>query len=213
MLTITFRKIVATAQASVAICALMFSDPSISSADPGYSYENIAKSIQDEQSISGSTTRLRSCSVNSNCVSSNYREPPNRYVSPLKIVNNRDVAFQRAVRDLKQYQGDISIVEIVPKDYYIHVTVPGTAPSSLDDVELMFVSDIVNVKCEARVSLPPPPFCVKKNCINGNMNQRSRVEKLAYELGLPASDLEQMKGAKWTQIFWNTDRVPDFEDR
>ena len=157
---------------------------------------------------------LTICNPQSNCVSSNYREPPNRYVSPFRIVNEPDVAFQRAVRDLRNIDGssEISIVEISPKDYYIHATVPGTAPSSLDEIEIFFSENIVNVKCEARVTLPPPPFCVKKNCINGNMDQRSRVERLGRILGLPANDVDEMRGAKWTPIFLNSDRVPGFDD-
>jgi uncharacterized protein (DUF1499 family) len=198
------RNILATVQASVAICAVILGDPSISGASDDNTANNSAATM----------VRLRSCSPSSNCVSSNYKEPPNRYISPLRIVNNRDTAFQRAIRDLKQYSGEaFSLVEIVPKDYYIHLTVPGTAPSSLDDLELIFTDSIVNVKCEARVTLPPPPFCIKKNCINGNMDQRSRVENLAFNvLGLPASDREAMKGAKWTPIFMNSDRVPGFDD-
>jgi uncharacterized protein (DUF1499 family) len=209
LLPITFRKIITTAQASAAICAILFSDPRLSSADTLQTFhgETPAYIAKDN------TLRLGSCSAKSNCVSSNYKEPPNRYVSPLKIVNDRDVSFQRAIRDLKQNPGGVSIVEIVPKDYYIHLTVPGTAPSSVDDIELIFADDIVNVKCEARVTLPPPPFCVQKNCINGNMDQRSRIENLAYSvLGLPPSDREQMQGAKWTPIFFNADRVPGFGD-
>lgn len=164
--------------------------------------------------MTANIARLKACSPNSNCVSSNYKEPPNRYISPLRIVNDRDVAFQRAVRDLKEQPGDdISILEIVPKDYYIHLTVHGTAPASLDDLELVFAEEIVNLKCEARITLPPPPFCIRKNCINGNMDQRSRVENLAFGvLGLPASDREEMQGAKWTPIFMNSDRVPGFDD-
>lgn len=171
-------------------------------------------------SSSSGTRSLGICNSQSNCVSSNYREPPNRYISPFKTVNEPDVAFQRAVRDLKKNgEGDniingISIVEIVPKDYYIHATIRGTAPSSLDDIELLFSQEghIVNVKCEARVTLPPPPFCIKKNCINGNMDQRTRVENLGYLLGLPANDREEMQGVKWTPIFFNSDRVPSFSD-
>ena len=114
-------------------------------------------------------SRLRPCAPERNCVSTNYLEPPNRYVSPLKLVNDQDKAFQRAVRDLNQAQA--SIVEVKPEQYYVHLTVPGTAPSSLDDIELVFTKDgIVNVRCDARVTLPIPPFCVKRNCINGNSN-------------------------------------------
>ena len=141
--------------------------------------------------------RLEICNSQSNCVSSNYREPPNRYVSPFRILNEPDVAFQRAVRDLKNNNGGDSatIVEIAPKENYIHLTVPGTSPSSLDDIELIFSPEVVNVKCETRVTLPPPPFCIKKNCINGNMDQRSRVERLGRLLGLPPNDVEEMRGA------------------
>jgi uncharacterized protein (DUF1499 family) len=198
----------AAARTAVAIYALLLSDPT-------------THELADESSISISR-RLQICSPQSNCVSSNYREPPNRYVSPFKIVNEPDVAFQRAVRDIKakaatatsagNSKDDVSILDIVPKQNYIHLTVPGTAPSSLDDIELIFSEDIVNVKCEARVTLPPPPFCIKKNCINGNMDQRSRIEKIGYLLGLPANDREQMQGAKWTPIFMNSDRVPGFDD-
>ena len=133
--------------ATCAACCLFVSEPSW--ADTGFD---------------ASTNRLRPCASDRNCVSSNYLEPPNRYVSPLKQVNDRDKAFQRAVRDLNQAQA--SIVEVKPDQYYIHLTVPGTAPSSLDDVELLFTNDgIVNVRCDARVTLPIPPFCVKRNCI------------------------------------------------
>ena len=94
----------------------------------------------------------------------------------------------------------------------MHLTVPGTAPASVDDIELQFAEGVVNVRCEARVTLPPPPFCVKKNCINGNMDQRSRVERMGLRLGLPTSHAEAMQGAKWTPIFFNSDRVPGFDD-
>ena len=189
--------IAVAAQTAAAICTLLLSDP-VSVAD----------------TIAPSTRRLDICNPQSNCVSSNYREPPNRYVSPFRIVNEPDVAFQRAVKDLENINdGVTSIVEIVPKKYYIHLTVPGTSPSSLDDIELTFAQEIANVKCEARVTLPPPPFCTKKNCINGNMDQRSRVERLGRLLGLPPNDVEEMRGeAKWTPIFLNSDRVPGFEE-
>ena len=145
-------------------------------------------------------------------------EPPNRYVSPLKLVNDRDKAFQRAVRDLTNAapSGEgISVLEIKPDQYYIHATIPGTAPGSLDDIEMLFVQDgsIVNIRCDARVTLPIPPFCLKRNCINGNMDQRSRLETMALLLNLPPSDQLQMKQqAKWTPIFFNSDRVPGFDD-
>lgn len=145
-------------------------------------------------------------------------EPPNRYVSPLKLVNDREKAFQRAVRDLTDAApaGEgISVVEIKPDQYYIHATVPGTAPGSLDDIELLFIEDvgIVNIRCDARTTLPIPSFCLKRNCINGNMDQRSRLEAIALRLNLPPSDQLQMKQqAKWTPIFFNSDRVPGFDD-
>ena len=190
----------AAAQVAATICMVLFSD----------TVDQVTNSIAP----SSYDRRLQICNPQSNCVSSNYREPPNRYISPFRIVNDPDVAFQRAVRDIKGINdGEISIVEIAPKESYIHLTVPGTSPSSLDDIELIFSPSVVNVKCEARVTLPPPPFCVKKNCINGNMDQRTRLEKLGRLLGLPPSDIEEMRDeAKWTPIFLNSDRVPGFED-
>lgn len=145
-------------------------------------------------------------------------EPPNRYVSPLKLVNDRDKAFQRAVRDLANAESPkegLHVAEIRPEHFYIHATIPGTAPGSLDDIELLFVEDgnIVNIRCDAQVTLPVPPFCLKRNCINGNMDQRSRLEKMALLLNLPPSDQLQMRQqAKWTPIFFNSDRVPGFDD-
>lgn len=191
------------------ICAiLLFDHPALDSHDNSalVSFER----VNDKNDVA----RLNACDTNSNCVSSNYREPPNRYISSFKIVNQPEVAFQRAVRDLKlQNSEGISIVDIVPSANYIHLTVPGTAPSSLDDIDLVFTNDnIVNVRCQARVTLPPPPFCIRKNCINGNMDQRSRIEKLGYVLGLPSADRDEMQGAKWTPIFLNSDRVPGFDD-
>lgn len=228
MLLGSVKNIKKTFQTSVAICALIFSDPSISNAvgpgyGPGQPAANVNAELQENGDVdainrNGSAVRLKRCGPNSNCVSSSYGEPPNRYVSPLKIVNDRDVSFQRAVRDLKLRQQNnpsmSTIVEIIPREYYIHLTVPGTAPNSLDDIEITFPDDseIVAVRCEARVTLPPPPFCIKKNCINGNMDQRSRIENVASVLGLPSTDEKQMQGAKWTPIFFNSDRVPGFDD-
>lgn len=208
MIVYTIAKNVRTvALVSTAVYGLLCGhpDPSIAVGGPGYFYEPFAEQ-------SGGTLRLKACSTTSNCVSSNYAEPPNRYISPLKIVNDRNTAFQRAIRDLRK--SDFAIAEVIPKDYYIHLTTPGTAPGSIDDLELVFPEegDIVNVRCEARVTLPPPPFCVKKNCINGNMDQRSRLKKLVSILGLPSADETQMQGAKWTPIFFNSDRVPGFYD-
>jgi uncharacterized protein (DUF1499 family) len=152
--------------------------------------------------------RLRSCEPNTNCVSSGYLEPPNRYMSPLRTLSDKETAYRRAVRDLSTLNEK---VEAISKDSYLHIEVPGTAPGSFDDVELLFTDKgIVNLRCEARVTLPPPPFCLKKNCINGNMDQRTRVEEISRVLGLPSADSERMKEtAKWTPIFFNSDRVPD----
>uniref|UniRef100_A0A7S3Q1F2 Uncharacterized protein n=1 Tax=Chaetoceros debilis TaxID=122233 RepID=A0A7S3Q1F2_9STRA len=208
MIVLTIARNVRTlALASTAICGLLFghSDLSVAVGGPGYFYEP-----SSEQNVG--TLRLKACSSTSNCVSSNYAEPPNRYISPLKIVNDRDTAFQRTVRDVQT--SDFVITEVISKDYYIHLTTAGTAPGSIDDVELVIPEEggIVNMRCEARVTLPPPPFCVKKNCINGNMDQRSRLKNLMNILGLPSADETQMQGAKWTPIFFNSDRVPGFYD-
>jgi len=187
---------------SCAIVSLLVSEPLPSHADTPFD----------------GNTRLTPCPYQSNCVSSNYQEPPNRYISPLKTMGlNKDIAFQRAVQDLNKEEyvrNNVLIVEVLPRNYYIHLTVPGTAPGSLDDIEVLFGEEgIVNLRCESRVTLPPPPFCVKRNCINGNMDQRMRVEQLSQNvLGLPSADQERMQGAKWTPIFFNSDRVPGFDD-
>lgn len=173
-----------------------------------------------ETGLDVSTGKLQPCPYESNCVSSNYLEPPNRYLSPLQTQRDKDKAFDNAVRDLLAASGKdgIAIAETSPKNHYIHLTMPGTAPSSLDDVEMAFVDNgdsdgsLVNLRCQARVTLPPPPFCVQKNCINGNMDQRRRVETITQILGIPKADQESMKGAKWTPIFLNSDRVPGFDD-
>lgn len=171
-------------------------------------------SLSEEQ---GTAIRLPACPAESNCVSSSFNEPPNRYLSPLKIVNDRDESFRRAVRDLniRASSNEVNIVEISPSVGYIHLTVPGTSPGSLDDIELSFPEggEIINVKATARVTLPPPPFCIKKNCINGNMDQRIRAEKIANILGLPPVDDSAMREqAKWTPIFFNSDVVPGFDE-
>lgn len=171
-------------------------------------------------------SRLQPCPYESNCVSSNYLEPPNRYLSPLQSQRPKEAAFASAVRDLSTTSTPgISLVESSPKTFYIHLTVPGTAPNSLDDVELVFFDDdgagsalgggsLVNLRCQSRVTLPPPPFCLKKNCINGNMDQRQRVDQIAQKvLGIPKADQTRMNdSAKWTPIFFNSDKVPGFDD-
>ena len=161
---------------------------------------------------------LRPCPSDKNCVSSSYAEPPNRYISPLSVVKNSETAFRQAVRDLSSEQQQhqyFSITNIDPSHRYIHLTRPGTAPGSIDDIELLFSDDeasIVALRCEAEVTLPPPPFCLQKKCINGNLDQRRRVEKVSKVLGLPSADSNLMKDAKWTPIFFNADRVPGFDD-
>ena len=163
-----------------------------------------------------SNARLQPCPSDSNCVSSNYLEPPNRYVSPLTTFRDRETAFARAVKALQDEESisTLKVVEILPRQFYIHATLPGTASGSNDDVEILFAENgnIVNLRCQARVTLPPPPFCLKKNCINGNMDQRTKIDGIARTLGLPPSDQQQMQSAKWTPIFFNSDRVPGFDD-
>jgi uncharacterized protein (DUF1499 family) len=70
--------------------------------------------------------RLQPCPYESNCVSSNFLEPPNRYVSPLKTFRDRETAFARAIKDLRDAEssGKTKVVEILPRQYYLHVTVP-----------------------------------------------------------------------------------------
>jgi len=178
------------------------------------------------------THRLRACVRGANCVSSNYAEPPNSYIAPFSLTNDRSVDFRRIVDDLslsvsvgstversdntgKSLPRQLSayrVAQVVPADFYIHLTTPGTAPGSIDDVEMVFPDggDIVNVRCDAQVVLPPPPFCVRKNCINANMDQRRRVEELGLALGLsPVDQLQMREEARWTPIFFNSDRVPD----
>lgn len=114
----------------------------------------------------------------------------------------------------------MGLVEVIPSERYIRLTVPGTLPKSRDDVELSFIDEqggngggIVNVRCSAQNPLPMAPFCVKKDCINGAMDQRERVQRLSRIVGLPPADQFQMRdSAKWTPIFFNSDRVPDFGD-
>lgn len=167
---------------------------------------------------------LRPCPADKNCVSSSFSEPPNRYMSRLAVGQDSDDAFLRAVRDLSSWSSSVgngnggfsfSLARADPIGRYIHLTTPGTSPGSLDDVELLFAPDssTVGVRCEAQVTLPPPPFCLERNCINGNLDQRRRVEAVARVLGLPPSDQVQMqRGARWTPIFFNADRVPGFND-
>lgn len=170
------------ALATITLVAIQLGHPLESGAEVGY-----VPSSDIDQII----PRLRSCEPNTNCVSSGYLEPPNRYMSPLKTLSDKETAYRRAVRDLSTLNNK---VEAISKDSYLHIEVPGTAPGSIDDVELLFADEgVVNLRCEARVTLPPPPFCIKKNCINGNMDQRKRVEEISRVLGLPAADAERMK--------------------
>ena len=201
------------AVATIAFATVQLSHPIASVAEVGY-----MPSSSSSQTIDPTPPRLKACNANTNCISSGYLEPPNRYMSPLKTLSDRETAYRRAVRDLSNSNSNnyYNKIETISKDFYIHIEVPGTAPgpNSIDDIELLFTNDnIVNLRCEARITLPPPPFCVQKNCINGNMDQRRRVEDIARILGLPSTDYERMvQTAKWSPIFFNSDRVPGFDD-
>lgn len=175
--------------------------------------------------------RLKACVRGANCVSSNYAEAPNSYIAPFSITSDRSVEFRRIVEDLSlsasvgnavgradnvgrllpSRLSAYRVAQVVPTDFYIHLTTPGTAPGSIDDLEMVFPDGgIINVRCDAQVVLPPPPFCVRKNCINANQDQRRRVEVLGSVLGLsPVDQRQMMEEARWTPIFFNSDRVPD----
>lgn len=198
----------------------------------------VSPSTNDDEGIdasfnSNSIARLKACPAESNCVSSNYGEPPNRYFSPLSTFRDSETAFARAVQDLRAAEASssstkIKVVEVLPRQRYLHLTVPGTAAGSLDDIEIVFAgndsdgskdnasgnaNNIVHLKCVARVTLPPPPFCLQKNCINGNMDQRRRLDGVSQILGLPSADQYPMQqSAKWSPIFFNADKVPGFDD-
>ena len=171
--------------------------------------------------------QLRPCAKDTNCVPSFYAEPPNRYVSPWVSRQSPNVALQRALRYLSSKDSShlVEARSIETQDgSYIHVVVSGTAPNSYDDIELFFQGDsssenvpgdntLINLRSEARVTLPPPPFCIRKNCINGSMDQRDRLARIQRVVGLPAADEGRMnEQAKWTPIFFNSDKVPSWDD-
>lgn len=90
-----------------------------------------------------STYRLLPCPYESNCVSSNYQESPNCYMSPLRTQKRPIVAFSNAICDLSTSQTTTTttttIVDSQNQNLYIHLTVFGMAPNSLDDIEVVFV--------------------------------------------------------------------------
>ena len=156
--------------------------------------------------------------ANKNCVSSYLEWSRQR----------SKVFFQWALQDLLQYKQAKVIKSIVPKDgvqkyYYIHITVPGTAPNSLDDNWIVLwrwkfqqqwhYHHHCQPDMPTRITLPPPPFCVQCNCINGNIDQRDQLIHVATVLGLPAANQSHiMEQAKWTTIFFNSDKVPGFSE-
>ena len=161
------------------------------------------------------TPHINACKPNINCVSINYLEPLNRYVSPLQTVNEWAVAFQWAVSDMASLK-DQTIMKVSSKDFYIRLAVPVTAPGSLNDLKILFSEEggVANIRCEAQVTLLPPPFCLEKNRSNGNMDQWTTVEELALSLGPPPTDQKQMqKRANWTPMFFDSDKVPGFYDK
>eukprot|EP00957_Ditylum_brightwellii_P072456 5506350-Ditylum_brightwellii.AAC.1 len=106
----------------------------------------------------------------------------------------------------------LHIVQIIPKEYYIHETVSmKPPPGSLDDVELFFTDgEIVNIKCNAQVALPPPTFCIKTSCINTKQDQNKQLKEVGYLLELPPLGQKHMQeGARLPPIFFNADCVPD----
>lgn len=45
------------------------------------------------------------------------------------------------------------------------------------------------------------------------MNQRRCIKNVAQILGMPSADQDRMKyDAKWTPIFFHSDKVPGFDD-
>ncbi|CAK9870778.1 unnamed protein product [Sphagnum jensenii] len=125
--------------------------------------------------------RLRGCKGSAPCVSTSAFQSPSRFMPPWVYLGNRDEAYNALKKALVQMDA-----KIVTDDgsRYIYAFLPSgnSRVDDVDDLEFLFVGNVVCYRSVSRVTIPDPPFCWWPGCINGPRN-RGRLEHLRDELG------------------------------
>lgn len=118
-------------------------------------------------------------------------------MAPLRFdTNDRELAFKRA----KAYLA--SEYELLEADSpaYLHAVT-----TDAEDLELHFLDadPVVTFRLVARNPTPMPAFCASRGCINGNQQQRTKIQTLRDGLGWRSDD-SKFDGEKfegWVPIF------------
>ncbi|KAH8969642.1 hypothetical protein BDL97_02G043900 [Sphagnum fallax] len=125
--------------------------------------------------------RLRGCKGSAPCVSTSAFQSPSRFMPPWVYLGNLDEAYNALKKALVQMGA-----KIVTDDgsRYIYAFLPSgnSRVDDVDDLEFLFVGNVVCYRSVSRVTIPDPPFCWWPGCINGPRN-RGRLEHLRDELG------------------------------
>ena len=146
---------------------------------------------------------LRQCTLpptEQGCVSSSPASAPNRFLAPLRYDEiSREQAYRRVRAYLSSSASPWALDAANDSPEYLH------AGSDEEDLELRFLPDdnAVTFRLLAKRPTPMPAFCASRGCINGNADQRKRLEMLRDEVGF-RSDEARFDGEKydgWVPIF------------
>ncbi|KAG2426746.1 hypothetical protein HXX76_012803 [Chlamydomonas incerta] len=150
--------------------------------------------------VAGGEARLLPCTPKASCVSTANFLSPSQYLAPWSFDPKTPAAAKRQLLDeLVGVRGG----QVVREDEgrgYVAVAVPyqlGAGKSDVDLMEFKFTDVAVAFRSEARLNIPPPPFCFTPGCISGPPN-RARMEALRDTLGWNSQETDEDK--KWVQI-------------
>ena len=149
--------------------------------------------------------RLRRCPGSKQCVSSAGGEAPNKAMAPLSYAPTpRLEAFARLLRELRG-NPEVTVEEEDAESGYVRAAVVPASGGDAEDLEVQVLPGTLGLAAfrdTARSTRAPPPWCVKKGCLNGNQTQRSRMQALAASLSWSPTDTGALQeDAEWKPIF------------
>lgn len=166
---------------------------------------SIAENVKNESTVRGKVLsepdtglvkgKLRGCSGTNPCVSTSAFQSPSRFLPPWTYIGDQKEEYFNLRASLIRMGA-----QVVAEDgeRYIYATLEYDGPEDTDDLEFLFTrGKIVCFRSVSRKSVPDPPFCWWKGCINGPRN-RGRLEAIRDDLGWTPLETDEEK--EWVPL-------------
>ncbi|CAM6128530.1 unnamed protein product [Calypogeia fissa] len=154
------------------------------------------RALKSSAEVGLANGRLRSCEGSACCVSTSAFRSPSRFMPPWQYLGPQKDAYEELLKALKRMGAEIMKTEV---GRYVYATLStSSSRDDIDDLEFLFVGNVVCFRSFSRKTVLDPPFCWWPGCINGPGN-RGRMEALRDDLGWIPLETDEDKA--WTPIF------------